>query len=132
MVEKIFNTKLIGKVTTWILGKDSTAVASWITAGAVIGSGYFFYERIYIPNRNEDRALHLRVSQEHVKAVAEVRAMAESQGKACDQDKERLFKANEALMNRIDTMLERRVVWPQEPSLNGVVGSSGIEFDCDP
>lgn len=128
MVDKVFSTEAASKALKWIFGKDSTAVATWITAAALIVVSYQFYERVYIPNRNEDRALQKQIAEEHTKAVAEVRAMAESQGKACDSDKERLFKANENLMNRIDAMLNRQTVGSRvfDP---GVV-SSPPDFDC--
>jgi hypothetical protein len=131
MVDKMFTTEAASKALKWIFGKDSTAVATWITAGALLVVSYQFYERVYLPGRNEDRALIHRLAEEHTKAVAEVRVMAESAAKACDSDKERLFRANENLMNRVDRMLESRTV--NRPLFDpGVVSAPLPEFDCDP
>jgi hypothetical protein len=129
----LFTTEAASKAFKWILGKDSTAVATWITAIAILAASYLFYERVYLPGRNEDRALQRQLAEEHTKAVAEVRAMAEAQGKACDNDKERLFKANEALMNRVDRMLEQQRFGYSSAADAGVVASPvPSEFDCDP
>lgn len=117
MTDKMFTTEAASKALKWILGKDSTAVATWFT----IGLGWVFYEYVYKPERAEERKARIEVAAENAKAIAEVRTMAAAEGKQCDADKERYAKLAESLMRM------KNVAMSSADS-----ATSQSEFDCDP
>lgn len=131
MVEKMFTTEAAAKLLKWIFGKDSTAIATWAMLGAGAWGGWYVYQNGYLPEQERSRQQALRVWEKLDASVAKIQSIADTQDAACDRDKERLYKANEALMNRVDRMLEQQR-FGIRPMTDLGVAASPPEFDCDP
>lgn len=107
-MDNVISTKAASKFLTWIFGKDSTAIATWAT----LGLGWMFYQYVYKPERAEERKARVeesvRVAAENAKSMSEMRAMADAREANCDKEKDRLYKGQEALMQRMDRMLDQQ------------------------
>lgn len=126
----MFTTEAASKALKWILGKDSTAVATWLMLGAGAWAGWYVYQNGYLPEQERNRQQTMRVWEKLDESVTKIQAIADAKDVACDKDKERLYKANEALMQRVDRMLEQRI--SSRPMADaGVVSAPPGEFTPD-
>lgn len=113
--------KAAGKFLTWILGKDSTAIATWAT----IGLGWVFYQYVYKPERDEDRRAQVQVAAENARGMDRVATAMREEG-----EKDRAVYVEDQRRDdaRYDQLFNRAFAFPDSPP----VASTGYEFDCDP